>query len=102
MKKILSSLKHLYMTQKKAFDLSIIFLCTLGIVFYLSKPQPYRSMNSRVTLFVPAWSLLTEECCMYNAQFINFKKPSTLKKELALIFNTYYEPFQCHDKTLLQ
>lgn len=57
----------------------------------------YKSEASGKILDIPKFSILSEECCMYNATFKSIRSYSSLKAEIQTIFSQY-EKINCEGK----
>jgi len=78
--------------------LGIIVVSTAVLLFIPLGTQNYESKISGITLNVPRFSFLKEECCAYNVDFVSLRSVDSLRKELERELSKY-ETITCDNKT---
>lgn len=78
--------------------LLIFVLCLIITLFFLLSTNKtffkntYNSLNNQ-EIFIPKYSYLKEECCMYSATFYSLRSKQDIKQEIDLYLKdfTYFE-----------
>ncbi len=84
------ALFHLKSTTKRKCLFMAIFFLILALLLSLPyKLSRYNSPASNVSLAVPRFSKLKEECCNYNATFVTPRNSFTIQKELEKMVQKY-------------
>ncbi len=91
-KAIIKKEQKISLRTKRAFILVSIFCLIFALILMFPfGVSNYKSEASGKILDVPKFSILSEECCMYNATFKSIRSYSSLKLELANIMKQYQQ-----------